>query len=90
MVLLWCLIGRGLWIEMRSHLSEPVWQTACDVLFPVASFLIALAIDNASAGTYGLTVGLIWFVIGLGLVGFYIVFIYRLFGRNAEQPGDQY
>jgi cytochrome d ubiquinol oxidase subunit II len=48
MILLWCLIGRGLALEIRSHLDQPVWRTACDVLFPIASFLIAFSLGTAA------------------------------------------
>jgi cytochrome d ubiquinol oxidase subunit II len=48
MILLWCLIGRGLAVEMRSHLEQPVWRTACDILFPIASFLVAFALGAAA------------------------------------------
>ncbi len=48
MVVLWCLIGRGLSLEMRSHLGPPLWRTACDILFPIASFLIAFALGAAA------------------------------------------
>ncbi len=48
MILLWCLIGRGLALEVRSHLGSPVWRAACDILFPVASFLIAFALGTAA------------------------------------------
>jgi cytochrome bd ubiquinol oxidase subunit II len=48
MVLLWCLIGRGLALEVRSHLGPPVWRMACDILFPIASFLIAFSLGTAA------------------------------------------
>jgi cytochrome d ubiquinol oxidase subunit II len=48
MILLWCLIGRGLALEVRSHLGSPVWRAACDILFPIASFLIAFALGAAA------------------------------------------
>ncbi len=48
MILLWCLIGRGLALEVRSHLDDPVWRTACDTLLPLASFLVALALGTAA------------------------------------------
>ncbi len=48
MILLWCLIGRGLALEVRSHLGSPVWRAACDMLFPIASFLIAFALGTAA------------------------------------------
>ncbi len=49
MVLLWCLIGRVLSLEVRARLDDPVWRIACDVLFPPASF-VALA-RGAAAGS---------------------------------------
>jgi cytochrome d ubiquinol oxidase subunit II len=48
MILLWCLIGRGLSLEVRPHLGSPVWRAACDILFPLASFLIAFALGAAA------------------------------------------
>ncbi len=48
MILLWCLIGRGLSLEVRSHLGSPVWRSACDILFPIASFLIAFSLGTAA------------------------------------------
>lgn len=48
MILLWCLIGRGLALEVRSRLADAVWRTACDILFPLASFLVALALGTAA------------------------------------------
>jgi cytochrome d ubiquinol oxidase subunit II len=48
MILLWCLIGRGLAVEMRSYLEQPVWRAACDILFPMTSFLIAFALGTAA------------------------------------------
>lgn len=52
MILLWCLIGRGLAIEMRSHVGEPIWRTACDILLPIASFLVALALGTAAGNVF--------------------------------------
>jgi cytochrome d ubiquinol oxidase subunit II len=48
MILLWCLIGRGLSLEIRSHLGQPVWRAACDALFPITSFLIAFSLGTAA------------------------------------------
>ena len=48
MVLLWGLIGRGLALEIRAHLGPPVGRRACDILFPIASFLIAFSLGTAA------------------------------------------
>ena len=47
MVLLWDLIGRGLALETRAHLGPPVGRRACDILFSVASLLIAFTLGTA-------------------------------------------
>jgi cytochrome d ubiquinol oxidase subunit II len=36
-----------------------------------------LTIYNASASSYGLRIGLVWFIPGLALVGSYFLFAYR-------------
>jgi cytochrome d ubiquinol oxidase subunit II len=35
-------------VEMRSHLAQPVWRAACDILFPISSFLVAFALGTAA------------------------------------------
>ena len=39
-LVLWCLILRGISIEFRSHVSDPVWRGSWDVFFFVASALL--------------------------------------------------
>ncbi len=47
LILVWCLIGRGLALEMRSHLRDTIWQAACDILLPISSLLVALSLGVA-------------------------------------------
>jgi cytochrome d ubiquinol oxidase subunit II len=42
MIVLWLLILRGISIEFRSHLDSPVWQPLWDVVFSLASALLAV------------------------------------------------
>jgi cytochrome d ubiquinol oxidase subunit II len=42
MMVLWLLILRGVGIELRSHVQDPLWWSACDFLFTFSSFLLAL------------------------------------------------
>jgi cytochrome d ubiquinol oxidase subunit II len=42
MVLLWLLIFRGIAIDLRDHVRSPVWSPFWDVVFSVASLLLAL------------------------------------------------
>jgi len=46
-----------------------------------------LTVSNASAPTYGLVVGLIWWVIGMLLAAVYFVVIYRLFRGKVRLTG---
>jgi cytochrome bd ubiquinol oxidase subunit II len=41
-LVLWCLIGRGIAIEFRSHVADPLWRSAWDFLFAAASTLLAV------------------------------------------------
>lgn len=41
-LVLWCLIGRGLSIEFRSHLRDPLWRAVWDAAFWGTSTLLAL------------------------------------------------
>ncbi len=54
MIVLWLLIGRGVSIELRSHLPSPLWRQALDVVFSVSSLLLAfflgVAIGNVVRG----------------------------------------
>lgn len=46
-LVLWCLIARGLSIEMRSHLSSPLWRDTWDLGFCGSSALLALFLGAA-------------------------------------------
>ena len=39
-LVLWCLILRGVAIEFRSHVNDPVWRGSWDVFFGLASVLL--------------------------------------------------
>ncbi len=41
-LVLWCLIARGIAIEFRSHVKDPLWRALWDFVLPVASALLAL------------------------------------------------
>jgi cytochrome bd ubiquinol oxidase subunit II len=41
-LVLWCLMGRGISIEVRSHIRDPMWAQFWDVVFAVSSLLLAL------------------------------------------------
>ena len=54
MIVLWLLMLRGIGIELRSHVRDPLWWSAFDFLFSASSFLLAMffgaAIGNVMRG----------------------------------------
>ena len=54
MIVLWLLMTRGIGIELRSHVRDPLWWSAFDFLFSVSSLLLAVffgaAIGNVMRG----------------------------------------
>ena len=42
MMVLWLLILRGISLEFRSHISQPIWSTLWDTTFSLASLLLAV------------------------------------------------
>jgi cytochrome d ubiquinol oxidase subunit II len=53
-LVLWLLIGRGLALELRHQLENPLWRSACDTVFSLSSLGLALvfgvAIGNVVRG----------------------------------------
>ena len=47
MLVLWLLLGRGLSIELRSHLPHPLWRALWDTLFAVSSGLLLIVLGAA-------------------------------------------
>ncbi len=42
MMVLWLLMGRGIAIEFRHHIVDPLWRGAWDVVFSLSSLLLAV------------------------------------------------
>jgi len=68
-------------------MTSTVFALYPDVL-PAVDPANSLTIHNASASHYGLTVGLVWWSIGMILAAIYFVFVYRLF-RGKVRPGGE-
>jgi cytochrome d ubiquinol oxidase subunit II len=47
MMVLWLLIGRGLGLELRGHLPDPLAKEICDTLFMVSSLLLTIVLGAA-------------------------------------------
>ena len=54
------------------------------LVLPAVNPANSLTIDNASASQYGLTVGLVWWIIGMILVAIYFILTYRLFRGKVQ------
>ena len=54
MIVLWLLMLRGVGIELRSHVHDPLWRSACEFVFFFSSALLAIffgaAIGNVVRG----------------------------------------
>ncbi len=48
----------------------------------------SLTIGRAAAQNYGLTVGLVWWILGMTLAAGYFVYLYRSFRGKASVPTD--
>jgi len=46
-IVLWLLIGRGLALELRHQLDNPLWHAACDLVFSLSSAALALVFGVA-------------------------------------------
>ena len=46
-LVLWLLVGRGLALELRHQLDNPLWRTACDAVFCLSSAGLALVFGVA-------------------------------------------
>src|ERR1051325_11719115 len=47
MMVLWCLMLRGVSVEFRSHLDDRMWRSFFDVMFTFASALLAIFLGAA-------------------------------------------
>ncbi|MBK5257520.1 MAG: cytochrome d ubiquinol oxidase subunit II [Vicinamibacteria bacterium] len=45
--LLWCMVGRGLSLELGGHLDDPLWRRFWEVVFSVVSVLTAILLGAA-------------------------------------------
>jgi cytochrome d ubiquinol oxidase subunit II len=46
-LVLWLLVGRGLGIELRHQIDNPLWRTACDTVFWLSSAALAVVFGVA-------------------------------------------
>lgn len=85
--------------EFRAFLSSAIYlggMMACAVfgiyprVLPARDPAFSLTIQNTQAGSHGLHVGFIWWVIGMALAGAYLVFVYRFSVGKVELETETY
>src|SRR4051812_22225260 len=85
-LVLWLLVGRGLALELRHQIHNPLWQSACDAVFCLASgglaFVFGVALGNIVRGVpldaegffhLSLFETLNWYALLVGLFGFVVL-----------------
>ncbi len=93
------LVGMGYWTGTRrekaaflssgAYLVGMLASTAFGLypeVLPATPGGRSLTVTNAAAAQYGLSVGLIWWTIGIGLAAVYFVLTYRLFRGKVAAP----
>jgi cytochrome d ubiquinol oxidase subunit II len=78
MIVLWLLILRGIGIEFRTHVRNPVWQSFFDVVFSVSSILLAFF--------FGAALGNVVRGVPLDATGYFFEPLWTDF-RLSSQPG---
>jgi cytochrome bd ubiquinol oxidase subunit II len=85
-IVLWLLVGRGLALELRHQLDNPLWRGACDVVFCLSSAGLALVFGVALGNVVrGVPLGpdgyfhlplfqiLNWYALLVGVVGLVVL-----------------
>jgi cytochrome bd ubiquinol oxidase subunit II len=78
MIVLWLLMMRGIGIELRTHVENPVWQTFFDATFSISSGLLTIF--------FGAALGNVIRGVPLGADGYFFEPLWTDF-RLGPQPG---
>ncbi len=78
MMVLWLLMLRGIGIELRSHVEDPLWWSAFDFLFFLSSLLLAIF--------FGVAIGNVVRGVPLDRDGYFFEALWTNF-RVGPQPG---
>jgi cytochrome d ubiquinol oxidase subunit II len=81
------LVSSGVYLV--GMLTSSAFAVYPDVL-PASDPANSLTVANAAAPVYGLTVGLVWWCIGMVLAAVYFVLIYRLFWGKVRAVDEGY
>jgi cytochrome d ubiquinol oxidase subunit II len=78
MIVLWLLMLRGIGVELRSHLSDPLWWSFFDFVFSISSLLLAIF--------FGAAIGNVMRGVPLGSDGYFFEALWTNF-RVGPNPG---
>ena len=84
---------RGAFLSSGAYIVGMLTSTVFGVypnVLPAVDQANSLTIQNASASTYGMTVGLVWWSIGMVLAAVYFIVIYRLFRGKVRLEDEGY
>jgi cytochrome d ubiquinol oxidase subunit II len=84
---------RGAFLSSGAYIVGMLTSTVFGVypnVLPAVDPANSLTIHNASASTYGMTVGLVWWSIGIVLAAVYFIVIYRLFRGKVRLEDEGY
>ncbi len=78
MMVLWLLMLRGIGIELRSHVDDPLWRSFFDFIFSISSILLAIF--------FGAAIGNVVRGVPLNSEGYFFAALWTNF-RVGPQPG---
>ncbi|HUZ00139.1 MAG TPA: cytochrome d ubiquinol oxidase subunit II [Thermomicrobiaceae bacterium] len=78
-MVLWMLMLRGLAIELRAHIDDPLWTTFWDALFFLGSLLLAVF--------FGAALGNVVRGVPLDAKGYFFEPLWTTFNPRSAQPG---
>jgi cytochrome d ubiquinol oxidase subunit II len=84
---------RAAFLSSGAYVAGMMASTAFAIypnVLPAVNPENSLTIQNASASQYGMTVGLIWWSIGMVLAAIYFILIYRLFRGKVRLEDEGY
>jgi cytochrome bd ubiquinol oxidase subunit II len=78
-IVLWLLVGRGLGLEFRHQLENPLWRGACDAIFCLSSAALALV--------FGVALGNVVRGVPLGTDGYFSLPLFNILNWYALLVG---
>jgi len=78
-IVLWLLVGRGLGLEFRHQIENPLWRGACDALFCLSSGALALV--------FGVALGNVVRGVPLGADGYFSLPLFNILNWYALLVG---